>query len=112
VIISFAWTTEVFLAGKKTVTRRDWSDRTFQQWCKAWDERRLVHDAWDKCPRNGGKKVGSFVLTCRPYREKLGDFPEDDLVAEGNLWSSVEEYIDLQGGDPEKVLVVVRFYKL
>ena len=52
------------------------------------------------------------MLTCRPYREKLGDFPEADLVAEGGLWKSVEEYIQLQGGDCEKVLVVIRFKKV
>ena len=28
-LISFAWTTPQFLDGTKTVTRRDWSDRTF-----------------------------------------------------------------------------------
>jgi hypothetical protein len=111
-IISFAWTTPQFLDGSKTVTRRDWSDRTFAQWCKAWDMRKLVHDAWDKCPRNGGKKVGSFELTARPYQERLGDFPEADLVAEGCLWASVEEYIDVQGSDPDKELVVIRLQKL
>jgi hypothetical protein len=113
-IITFAWTTSQFLAGTKTVTRRDWHDRTFAQWCKAWDERRLVHDAWDFNPRNHGKKVGTFILTTRPYRERLGDFPEYDLAAEGGLWFSMQEYIDLQGGDLnlDKVLTVVRFCKL
>jgi hypothetical protein len=111
-IITFAWTTPQFLAGIKSVTRRDWSDRTFQQWCKAWDERRLVHDAYDKSPRCGGHKVGEFRLTARPYREQLGDFPESDLAAEGGLWGSVQDYIDLQGGDPDKAFVVIRFSKL
>jgi hypothetical protein len=113
-IITFAWTTKVFLAGTKTVTRRSWSDRTFAQWCKAWDQRRLVHAAWDKSPRCGGQKVGSFILTARPYRERLGDFPEYDLAAEGGLWSSMQEYIDLQGGNVNlnKILTVVRFCKL
>jgi hypothetical protein len=111
-IISFAWTTPQFLAGTKTVTRRDWSDRTLKQWQKAWDKGRLTHDAWDKNPRSGGKKVGQFVLTQRPYRERMADFPESDLVAEGGLWATVEEYQTLQGGDPEKVMVVIRFCKL
>jgi hypothetical protein len=111
-IISFAWTTPQFLAGTKTVTRRDWSDRTFNQWRKAWDEDRLQHDAWDKNPRPKGKKVGTFMMTARPYRERLGDFPASDLAAEGGLWPTVQDYINLQGGDPEKVLVVIRFRKV
>lgn len=117
-IISFAWTTPQFLDGTKTVTRRSWSEssaprvRTFEQWRNAWDDHRLAHDAWDKNPRNGGKKVGTFMMTARPYRERLGDFPESDLAAEGGLWATVQDYIDLQGGDPGKVLVVIRFRKL
>jgi hypothetical protein len=108
-IISLAWTTPPFLSGTKTVTRRDWSDRTFAQWCKAWDDHRLVHDAYDKSPRSKGKKVGTFMMIARPYRERLGDFPESDLAAEGGLWATVQDYIDLQGGDPYKILTVIRF---
>ncbi len=110
-LISFAWTTPQFLDGSKTVTRRDWKDRTFAQWCKTWDEQRLTHAAWDKNPRCKGVKVGRFTLTARPYRERLGDFPESDLEAEGGLWPTVQDYIDLQGGDPTKELVVIRFRK-
>jgi hypothetical protein len=43
-IITFAWTTDAFLAGIKTVTRRDWSDRTFAQWCRAWDAKEDICD--------------------------------------------------------------------
>jgi hypothetical protein len=111
-IVSFALTTPQFLDGSKTVTRRAWCDRTFQQWCNHWDKGLMVHDAWDKLPRSNGKKIGRFTLTARPYRERLGDFPESDLAAEGGLWPTVQDYIDLQGGDPEKVMVVIRFRKL
>jgi hypothetical protein len=111
-IITFAWTTEIFLAGKKTVTRRDWSDRTFEQWCKAWEDKRLVHQAWDKSPRCGGQMVGTFILTARPYRERLGNFPAYDLVAEGGLWPTVGDYQELQGGNLDTVLTVIRFCKL
>ncbi len=110
--ISFAWTTPQFLDGSKTVTRRDWKDSYFQRWCNAWDEDRKTHDAWDKNPRCKGQKVGRFILTARPYRERLGDFPESDLAAEGGLWATVQDYINLQGGDPEKVMVVIRFKKI
>ena len=72
-IITFAWTTPLFIAGTKTVTRRNWCDRTFNQWCKEWNEQRLVHAAYDKSPRSKGQKVGTFTLTARPYPERLGD---------------------------------------
>jgi hypothetical protein len=111
-LISFSWTTPQFLNGTKTVTRRDWSYRTFVQWRNAWDDHQLVHDGWDKNPRSKGKKVGTFALTARPYRERLGDFPESDLAAEGGLWPAVQDYIDLQGRDGSKELVVIRFRKL
>jgi hypothetical protein len=83
-----------------------------QAMAKGMGQRPTTHDAWDKNPRSGGKKVGQFVLTQRPYRERMADFPESDLVAEGGLWATVEEYQTLQGGDPEKVMVVIRFCKL
>jgi len=48
-------------------------------------------------------------LTCRPYREALKDMPVEDLEAEGGYWESLEEFVDLQGGDPEAIMTVVRF---
>ena len=107
-IISFAWTTEVLLSGKKTCTRRRWSERYFQQWARAWREGRLIHDAYNRSPRVGGKKVGEIRLMCEPYWERLKDMPEEDIEAEGGLWSSKEEFIELFG-DPEEKVVVVRF---
>lgn len=107
-IISFAWTTVVLLSGKKTCTRRRWSERYFRQWVRAWQEGRLVHDAYNRLPRAGGKKVGEIRLTCEPYWERLRDMPEGDIEAEGGLWDSREEFIELFGNSEEKV-VVVRF---
>ncbi len=58
-LISFAWTTGVLLAGRKTVTRRaGWKASTMKRWQDAYDRHQLVHDAYDKLPRSGGKKVG------------------------------------------------------
>ena len=107
--ISFAWTTEAFLAGRKTCTRRDWTPRYFKMWVKAWDEGRLIHKAWDKSPRFGGKCLGPIKMTRRPYMERLGDMTEADLEAEGGLWDSVEDYIELQGGNPDKFMAVIWF---
>jgi len=110
-IISFAYTAEAFLSGRKTVTRRMWKPRTLAMWQRAWDEGRHVHDAVDKALYRGGKRIGKLRLTCRPYQEWLGDMPESDLKAEGGLWASKREFIDLFGGDSEQVVTVVRFVK-
>lgn len=107
-IISFAWTTEEMREGRKTCTRRRWKERYFQQWVRAWREGRWVHDAYDRMPYAAGRKIGEIRLTCEPYRERLGDMPEGDLVAEGGLWGSREEFFGLFGG-PEVKVVVVRF---
>ena len=107
-IISFAWTTEALLAGRKTCTRRRWSEKNFQRWVRAWRDGHHIHDAWDRLPRTGGRKVGQIRLTCEPYRERLGDMPDRDVAAEGNLWANTDEFVTLFG-DPEERVVVIRF---
>jgi len=108
-ILSFAWTTEALLAGRKTCTRRRWSSRHYGAWRQAWREGRREHQAWDKSPRAGGKRVGPIRLTCEPYKERLGDMPEGDVEAEGGIWESKREFIELFGGDPDLAVVVIRF---
>lgn len=107
-IISFGWTTSAFLAGDKTCTRRQWSPRHMAAWQKAYDQGRLIHDAWDKNPRCRGQRIGQIRLACRPYYERLADMHPDDLAAEGGLWTSIEEFITLFG-DPAQEVCVVRF---
>lgn len=107
--ISFAWTTGPLLRGIKTCSRRDWKDRHFANWCKAWDDSRFIHSAWSKVPYAGGRKVADIRLTARPYKEALAAMPEADLDAEGGLWDSKVQFIDLFGGNPSKNVVVVRF---
>ena len=81
-------------------------------WQRLWDMGRLEHDAWDKLPYAGGKKVGRFKMTCRPYLERLADMPESDLVAEGGMVETLEEFYRLINGVPQERLAVVRFEKL
>ena len=107
--LSMAWTTKVYLAGKKTCTRRDWSERYFQQWVRAWAQGRRTHTAISRRLDRGGVVLPDFNLTCCPYQEALRDMPEEDLIAEGGLWASLEEFIMLFGGNPDKELAVVRF---
>ena len=109
-ILSFAWTSEVLLSGQKICTRRIWSNRTAQTWLKAYNNGRLVHQAWDKCAFcHLAKKIADIYLTQPIYQELLCDLPESDLEAEGGLWASGQEFIDLFGGYSNRVVWVVWF---
>ena len=108
-ILSFAWTTDALLAGNKTCTRRVWSERTARAWVNAYKSDRLIHTAWDKCSCvKGAKQIADIRLTQLPYQERLGDMPQSDLDAEGGLWASRDEFINLFGS-PGIVVWVVRF---
>lgn len=111
-IISFSLTKNEFLTGRKTVTRRAWSDAHFEMWRRFWDDGRHIHDAWDKTPRAGGKKIGQFVLTERPYKERLEEMPVADLEAEGGMCASLDEFYALIRKSPQDSVTVVRFQKL
>lgn len=111
-ILSFSMTTDEFNMGTKTVTRRSWSDHHFDMWVNFWESNRHVHDAWDNIPRAGGKKIGEFRLTTRPYRERLKDMPPSDLVAEGGMCSSLDDFYKLVGKSPEQYVAVIRFEKV
>lgn len=81
-IISFSKTQPGIVSGKKKVTRRNWKDSQGEKFCKAWDEGRLIHDAYTKIPSAGGKLMAKIKLNCRPYKEKLADMPESDVFLE------------------------------
>ena len=108
-IISFGMTQQELLSGTKTVTRRFWKPSYIKTWQKAWDEGRTKHHAYDRSPRNGGKQVGWIELTERPYREALYMLPEADLVAEGGMCATLEEFCELVGKKVDAVACVVRF---
>lgn len=107
--ISFAWTTGVLLRGLKGCTRRDWKPLQFTRWCNAWDKGRLDHTAWSRVPFAGGRPVADIRLNARPYIERLADMPLADLTAEGGLWESKAQFIDLFGGNDQKPVAVLRF---
>jgi len=88
-IISFAWTTEALLAGKKSCTRRCWS-YDYGERFKTGD----IVQAYDKSPRFGGKQIAIIEITAA-YWEYLQDMPKSDLEAEGGLWDTKEEFIAL-----------------
>lgn len=77
-IISFAWTTDSFLANRKDVTRRTWTPvyaRRFKEGdlCKAYD----------KQPRFGGKQIGVITVLRDPYWEHISLMPDSDFECEG-----------------------------
>ncbi len=94
-IISFAWTTAALLEGRKTVTRREWTDKHAAKF-KPGD---LV-DAWDKSPRFKGKKVAviRIVAIVRSDLGLLSQYPrwgKAELKREGGLWRTVNEFRNL-----------------
>ncbi len=108
-ILSFAWTTDALLSGKKTCTRREWSDCTTKAGLNAYRQGRLMHQAWTNAPFvQGARKVADIRLTQLPYQEQLADMTEFDLEAEGGLWAAKEEFLNLFG-DPDLIVWVVRF---
>jgi len=110
--ISFALTTAEFLAGRKTVTRRVWAERHTAMWQSFWDRGMLIHDAWDKAPFAKGKAIGKFLLTERPYMERLRDMPVADLAAEGGMCETLEEFYALIGMGADDWVTVVRFERV
>jgi hypothetical protein len=112
-ILSFAWTSEAFIKGIKTKTRRRLKERQFNMWMKRYREKpNQIHTAVDKCLAWGGKRIGHFILTDYPYLEKLGNMPKEDLIAEGGMWDSVEEFIDFVNGTSGEIVAVLTFKKV
>lgn len=89
-VISFGKTLPYF-AGK-TVTRRAWKDGHAKKFINAFDRSKLVQ-AFDKDRRYGGKQIGWCRLLCAPYKERLSAMPDEDLIAEGGMCSSVAEFV-------------------
>lgn len=111
-IISFAKTVDEFLSGKKRDTRRDWSKAHTEMWQHLYDKGHRVHYAYDKSPRNGGKKIGELILTSRPFRAQLCGMDSEDLLREGDMCKTIREFCKFIGKKPEDYVTVVRFRKV
>ena len=103
VILSFGWTANRLPPkGRKNETRRKWKPRQFEMWCKAWDTRPdAIHKAFDKCPAYGGKQIGVFPLTDRPFLQEFQDMTPADVANEGH-----PEMLD----DPDPVESFLKYY--
>lgn len=92
-IVSFNWTTDAFIAGRKTKTRRQWTDKYAKRF-KTGD----ICKAYDKQPRFGGVQIGLIKITKDPYMQHLSDMPSSDFEAEG--FAYMEEHgIEIWGKD-------------
>ncbi len=76
-IVSFAWTTDSFLAGRKTRTRRDWKDSYAEMFKPGY-----FVQAWDRQPRFGGKKIGEIVIV-KVWKQNTSQLTEEDYEKEG-----------------------------
>jgi hypothetical protein len=77
-IISFAWTSTALVAGRKTVTRRQWTPSYAAQF-----HRNDLVDAYDRQPRYRGRKIATIRLTHDPVYLPDATMPETDYEAEG-----------------------------
>lgn len=116
-IVSFAWTTPALVAGFKTCTRREWSNRTISTALGALHGAFVV-DAYDRSTRQRGQPVARIKITS-VHASRL--CPSDDWFNEGFEW--LTRYgISLHGVTPraiwqdfqtrpseEQPLTVVRF---
>jgi hypothetical protein len=94
-IISFAWTSEAFEAGRKTVTRREWAEKYAQRF-KVGD----ICQAYDKQPRFGGKLIGTLKIESKNY-EHISTMPDDDFENEGLRYMQ-ENNINFKGEDAKE----------
>ena len=88
-IISFAWTIEPLLGGRKTVTRRKWSDK----YARRFKHMDLVQ-AYDRQPEYRGRCMAIIELAGDPYKEPLSAMTDEEEKAEGGLWGSAWAFID------------------
>ena len=79
--ISFAWTTEPFLANAKNVTRRYWKESHAKKFKEG-----MIVDAFDKLPYRGGKKIGEIKIINVPYKQSTLFMDEVDFQCEGLQW--------------------------
>ena len=94
-IISFNWTKDSFLAGRKTKTRREWTD-TYANKFKVGE----TCQAYDKQPQYGGMKIGELIVESLTY-EDISTMPDSDYELEGFLYME-ERGLKIWGKDPRQ----------
>lgn len=101
--ISFGWTFR-YLASK-TQTRRKWKDSHAQKFINAFHKGASIK-AYDKDPRYKGE----CILTREPYQQLISEMPSYDLIKEGGMCNTVQEFVDKYfAGNANTVVWVVDF---
>lgn len=94
-IISMAWTSAAFIAGRKNVTRRQWKDEYAKRFKVGY-----VHDVWDKSPRFGGKFIGKLrIISIK--KESISKMPDENYENEGFAYMS-EKGLTIWGKEPHQ----------
>ncbi len=105
--VSFAMTSEAFVDGTKTETRRFWKPSHATKFKPG-----TVFMGIDKDFRAGGTRLHpARVVFCR--KEPLSDMSEDSFLREGGAryWTDRRAYISVMGG-PDLTPYVIRFEHL
>lgn len=94
-IVSFAWTSESFKAGRKTKTRREWTPEYASRFyvgdlCKAYD--------WQ--PRFKGKQIGELIVESLTY-EDISTMSDSDYQLEGFAYLE-EQGLKIWGKNPRQ----------
>jgi len=99
----------------KTVTRRQWKPSYMKKFLDAYDRAQessstLRIPAIDKGFYAKGKQIGWLAVSQKPYLEKLVYMPFQDLIAEGGMCDSVNDFANRYfGGNLDLEVWVIRY---
>lgn len=111
--ISFGYTAQYL--PQKSITRRDWKDSHVLKFLNAFtraeaEGKALRVPAINKAYHRGGKQIGWVLITSAPYKERLKDMSQIDLLSEGGMCRSIKEFATKYfKGDLEKEVWVIKF---
>jgi plasmid maintenance system antidote protein VapI len=110
--ISFGFTAQYL--DQKTETRREWKDSHAKKFCKAFDRaesagKALRVPAVSKGYHAGGKQIGHCIITSRPVKSSLSSMGYGNLINEGGMCRTVEEFTSkyFGGRDAAEVWVIL-----
>ena len=95
-IVSFAWTTDAFMADRKSRTRREWNECHARQVIPG----KTLIQAYDKIPIAGGKQIGLAITVVIKY-EDVSLMPEEDYEKEGFAYME-EKGLKIWGKEPRQ----------
>lgn len=106
--LSFSMTIEELLSGKKTQTRRMWNEGYASHFIRYFEEK-IAIPALNKGRYRGGHELGHIRLTQRPYQQLLSEMTTQDLLEEGGMVETTQEFIDRFFEEQDKLVWVLHF---